>query len=843
MTACFRVVALAMGLFLNLPQPGAGVPPRCDQYGDPLPSDALARIGTGRFRHYGAIYSLAYSADGKLIAGGDSFEGAAESSIVVWEAATGRQLHRLEGYGHVVRGLAFAPDSRRLAAVCGDGALRIWDVNAEKVITTIKPKRSFSSAGFTRDGKVVAADENGVGLWDTATGRPLGRLKGLTGALFSVAVSANDKQIASCDQNGLILLWDRARSKELRRFQISSRYGGYVAFSPDGKCLACGGEDAIYLWDMETGKELQRIKTLDWFLCSQPFLSGGRVLVSYKEDVVRFWDTAKGEEIRRVEKRRGRASALALSPDGKVVVTSGEGEASIRLWDAETAKPMPRPVGHEFPVVSVSFAPDGKTVATASNESIFRLWEAASGAAQRTFKAEENYVRCLAFSPDGATLTSGGVFNFGGLNQPVALWDVKTGRRLRGFGNKGMGSKRVAFSADGTTLAASLLDNQVVLWDVARGTPRPHAFIGKMDALSSNLLQYVPFALAPDGKSLAVANPDLLLWDTVKGRQRFRVADARDREKAYPLDEPADFSPDGRRIATLNGNTICVREVRTGRVVRSFEGHRDGVLYAAFSWDGRLLASAGRDRTIRLWDLATGREQRTFRGHPASIWCVAFAPDGERLVSGSGDMTALIWSLKEYRPVDKPRPRSSAKELESLWGKLADKDAVAAEQAVWDFVLAADRGVAFLKEHLIPVRPVPAERLAAVVADLDSERFEVREKAQADLIHLGEAAIPLLRKTRDRGRPSLELRRRVEFILAHLEEWDRTFEGMRALRAIDVLEHSNSDAARTMLVSLASGVAESRLTSEAKAALKRIDRRFAQKRKTPYRSLAVESES
>jgi WD40 repeat protein len=823
MRAWFRLAALTMGLLLHLPQLGAAEPPRYDQYGDLLPPDALARIGSQRLRHYAAIYSLAYSADGKLIAGGDSFERGSESSIVVWDA-TGRQLHRLEGYGHVVRGLAFAPDGRMLAAVCGDGSLRIWVVNTEKVIATIKPLRSFSAAAFLQDGTVVAADGQGIGLWDASTGRPLGRLEGLQGALFRVAMSPNDKQIASCDQNGLILLWDRETRKVLGRFQIQSRYGGYPAFSPDGKRLACGGEDALYLWDLATGKELLRIRTPDWFLSSQPFLSDGKVLVSYKEHAVRFWDTAKGEEIRRIEGHRGRVAALALSPDGKIVVTGDSNEASIRLWDAATGKPKPRPVGHELPVTSVSFAPDGKKVATASNELMFRLWDAASGRVVRTFNhSEDNCIRSVAFSPDGASLASAR-FEIAGSGQPVSLWEIKTGRRLRGFGKEGEGSKQVAFSDDGTTLAASLHYNHVVLWDVARGKPQPHPFIGNLNVTISSM-PYAPFVLSPDGKTLAVANPDLLMWDTVNGKQRFAVADRRGRATANPPEIPADFSPDGRRLVTLEDQTVRVRETLSGRVVRTLRGHTDSVFCAAFSRDGRLLASAGRDRTVRLWDLATGKEQRIFRGHEGWIWCVAFAPGGQRIVSGSSDMTALIWSLKETRQVQATRPHLSAKELESRWGKLAGADAEAAEQAIWDFVLAGNAGVAFLKERLGPVLPVSAERFATLFANLDSKSFEVRDKAQTDLIHLGEAAIPLLRKARDQGQPTLERRRRIEQILAQIDE----SEVSRELRAIDVLEHSDSASARPMLERLAGGVAESRQTSAAKAALKRLDRRSARK--------------
>jgi WD40 repeat protein len=824
MTAHFQLVALTMGLLLNVPHLGAGAPPRCDQYGDPLPPGALVRIGTTRFRHYASIYSLAYSADGKLIAGGDSFEGAAESSIVVWDAATGRQLHRLEGHGHVVRALAFSPDSNRLAAACGDGSLRIWDVNAEKLIATLKG--SFDSAVFTRDGKVViGADGDGAGLWDAATGRPLMRLAGLSGRLFSVAVSPDDKQIASCNQNGLILLWDRMTGKELRPFKIDSRFGGYVAFSPDGKRLACGGEETIGLWDVGTGKEVWRIKTPDWRLFSQPFLAGGKVIVSY-DDAVRFWDVDKGKEIRRIKIRRGRVPAMALSPDGKIVVTASNQDAAVRRWDTGTGQELQPAPGQNSPISSLCFSPDGKSLVAASREPIGRLWDTASGKLIRTFTAEGEPIWHLAFSPDGATLAGTIPNEPGGSTFPISLWDMKTGQLLCLLGKKGQGSADVAFSADGATLAANLSDASVVLWDLATRKPRFHPFKGERNPLLSSFSQYTAFVLDPESKSLALAcfrkvRAHLVLWDAVRGRQRFAIP-IREEQSAYCPEVPKDFSPDGRRIATRHDKVVRIREAASGSIVRTLEGQGKVVLCAAFSPDGRFLASAGDDHIIRLWDLATGRERQTLHGHQDDICCLTFSPDGLRLASGSYDMTALIWSLKQDHSVRTPRPRLSAKDLESLWSKLGEKDAAAAEQAVWVLVLAGDTAVAFLKEHIHPVCPVPAGRFAALVADLDSEHFDAREKAQTELILMGEAAIPLLRKVRDQGRPSLELRRRVEQILAQLDE----SEVMQALRAIDVLEHSDSKSARPVLERLAGGVAEARLTSAAKASLKRLDRRL-----------------
>ncbi len=386
----------------------------------------------------------------------------------------------------------------------------------------------------------------------------------------------------------------------------------------------------------------------------------------------------------------------------------------------------------------------------------------------------------------------------------------------------------MVFSADGTTLAANLGDARIVLWDANTGKTRPHPFKGKPNPFASSLEQYSEFVLAPDGKALIVAcyhnaHAYLVLWDTAKGVQRFAIR-TREGNITYSPEVPADFSSDGRRIATLRDKVVQVREAASGQVVRTFEGHGDAVLCAAFSPDSRFLVSAGHDRIIRLWDMATGKQQRQWQGHQGAISCVAFSPDGKRLASGSDDITALIWRINEGQSGDKPRLRLSKEQFNTLFSKLNGTDAASVEKDIWDLVLASDRAVELLKDSLHPVKPIAVERVADLVAKLDSDNFATREKAQNDLLNCGEGAMSVLRKTLRQDRPSLELRRRIEHILALFNEWDTTAEGRRMLRILDVLEHIDTPSARHLLERLAGGVVEARLTREAKACLARLAR-------------------
>jgi hypothetical protein len=156
-------------------------------------------------------------------------------------------------------------------------------------------------------------------------------------------------------------------------------------------------------------------------------------------------------------------------------------------------------------------------------------------------------------------------------------------------------------------------------------------------------------------------------------------------------------------------------------------------------------------------------------------------------------------------------------DLEKLVPALESRDARVAFRASIDLVSAGDHCLPLLRKSLPPMDPPDAERLGALLADLDSEQFALRTKAALELEQLGEAARPGLRKLID-GTPSEESLRRAEQILAKLEGSPR----LRAVRAVEVLEHIATREARDMLKKLASGVQEARLTREAKAALERL---------------------
>jgi WD40 repeat protein/serine/threonine protein kinase len=552
----------------------------------------------------------------------------------LWRLCRDSSLHTLAGHTRGVNAVRFSPDGKMIASASNDGTVRLWDVGTRREIVPLRGhEESVNSLAFAPDGKTLAtAGYDGlIILWDMASRQRVDSLRP-KGGLTGVAFTPDGKILASCNADGRITRWDVTSRQEVDT--LSGYSWSRVAFSPDGRFLAAGSYDStVRLWELATRKE-NSLRGHTAYVIGLAFSPNGKALASAGNDAtVRLWDLATKQEVYTLRGHTAPIDSLAYSPDGKILVTGG-GDSTVKLWDMTSWQEVRTLRGHTSPVTAVAFSPDGETLVTGSWDNTIKLWDIATKGEPNFLAGHEGSVYSLTFSPDGRTLASGG-----GYDQTVKLWDLASGRQVALTGNQGQ-VWSVAFSPSGHTLATtSRGDRTVRLWDVA--TRRQLArFAHQFDVRWA--------AFSADGKMVIANDGDRLrLWDIATGRER-----------AAPLPGCRyAFSPDGKTLAIGGADgTIRLWDIRSWETIAALAGHpaitegraahtADAISGLAFSPDGQMLASTGRDLTVRLWNLATGREIACLKGHTDSIWTVAFAPDGKTVATCSRDGTVKLWNL------------------------------------------------------------------------------------------------------------------------------------------------------------------------------------------------------
>jgi WD40 repeat protein len=817
---------------------------RTDNYGDPLPPGALARLGTVRLRHPGTIIAVTYSPDGKLLASGGW-----DKVVRLWDSKTGKQVRTLSGLrGTAVRSLSFSPDGKILAAGVWDDVVRIWDVASGRQVRQLgKKTEDLCWLAFSPDGKTLAVSSHDtVRLWETAGWRERKPLQAKGGRVQAVAFSADgkyllggevggvsswnlaaggvrvfhlgkgtycaaisrngDKVAASGSRGGGVVLWDGHTGKELQRFHgppRRRREGGATAvqFSPDGKTLAASGWDGfVLIWDVRSGKLLHQFGRGEADFWHVAFAPGGKVLACAAERAVRLWDTATGKELLLPGAPCRAIESVTFTPDGKHIAW-GEGNL-VRFTDVVSLKEVRRFQSDQETVSRIVFAPDGKTFATEDGGRTVRLWETATG---RSFRAWVNALivksdvggearEPLRVTPDLKRIiiwhTPEYDWSEGGITEEdlgVAVKEAGTGKLVLNFRRAEGGFGVVDVSPAGNLLALA-----------ARGR------ISNGSELASRLLT--------DGQTI-------LLHDATTGKELCRLKGPR------AVVKRVRFSPDGRALlAACENGDLCVWELASARERLRLNPHAGKSFGMTCSADGQLVATWAGEGPVCLWDLATGQKLKALDGHRGGVCQAAFSPDGSLLATAGKDATGLLWDLSGLRGKTRPRPiHLAAKDLDRLTVELGSPDAAVAWRAILKLEAAGRQALPYLEQRLRAKRP-NAEEIAKLIGDLGSSKFAVREKAERELAEIIDFAAPALRRVLKNG-PTLEVRRRVERLLAQRSGGLWRGRSLHVVRAIEALERIGTAEAKQALKELAASKPEDRLSREAMAALGRLARK------------------
>ncbi|MGC9528217.1 MAG: protein kinase domain-containing protein [Limnospira sp.] len=286
--------------------------------------------------------------------------------------------------------------------------------------------------------------------------------------------------------------------------------------------------------------------------------------------------------------------------------------------------------GHRDAVTSVAFSPDGKTLASGSQDLTIEIWKADAGKRWYTLTGHENWVTSVAFSPDGQTLASGS------RDKTVEIWDLKKGKRWYTLVGHGDVVEGVAFSPDGQTLASASRDKTVEIWDLKKGK-RWYTLSGHGDRVYG-------VAFSPDGQTLASASRDqtVRLWDLKRSRELATLDGGPDWVRTVA------FSPDGRVLAggCRDGSIrLWQNQGDSWQLWRTLRADDTDIFAIAFSPDGSQLVAGNRRGHVDLWQVNSGTLLETISAHSGDVLSVAFSPDGNTLASGGFDRLVKLWNL------------------------------------------------------------------------------------------------------------------------------------------------------------------------------------------------------
>ncbi|MDX2466495.1 MAG: WD40 repeat domain-containing protein, partial [Acidimicrobiia bacterium] len=578
---------------------------------DPITGDARFELSTPVGES--EILAVAVSPDGTLIAtGGES------GQVVLWDGASGAQVHALGSVVDDVVSLEFSSDGGLVAALApGPRQIRVWDVVERRVVADAHaaagefhgPKEAIA---FNPSGTLLAVTVEGeVWILDIATGDWVATLTGHDSLVTSVAFVGDGRTVVSGSMDDTFRFWDPVSGAELA--SVDAGVGQIVTLdvSEDGRWLLTGGDGgAVRLWELQSNgarpvADLQGMRSM---VANVAFDSSATLGAAVDTDgVVLTWDISA---VGRGEVASWPAEGpIAFSDDGKRLAVAGPDGRDVVIVDTEDWEPV-LTLEDVVPYVGDDYPAHG---------------------------SEWGLLQGVTFDPSGSLLATT-TYGYEEVPGSVTVWDGKSGEIIGVLVEHPLLRGTLVFSGDGMRGAVATCkewESSAVVWHVGTGDS---VFAVPDSACGTSV------ALDPRGELLAVqqtdvaSGPNVQVWNVDTGELVMEVT-----HRAQWIGA-VDFNPTGDRLLTAGRDgSLRIWDLANGGLVALLEGHTGPVEGAGWSTDGGTIFSASLDGTARLWDSTTGEMHLQLSGLEEFPY-VSLSPDGRWLATSAGGV-AKVWAL------------------------------------------------------------------------------------------------------------------------------------------------------------------------------------------------------
>ena len=511
-----------------------------------------------------------------------------------------------------IRTVRFSPDSKTIATGSWSGNLKLWKLDGTlcKILEYHQKKahnKSVNALYFSSDGEIIASasDDKTVKLWKQ-NGTFLKTLHGHQSVVWDVSISPDNQMIASASNDETVKLWSR-NGKLLKTFKGHNNAVRAVAFSNDGSILASASEDGtVKLWQLGATESLTILKHSFDKLHGVIFNpNDNTILTARGYGNVTFW--TKDGTYKKIETLHSEPiNTFKFSPDGKLIVSTAiDGTVRISRADGTKLKLLKRHIGElkQNYVQAVSFSPDSQILVTGDTTGKIEIRKR-DGTLLETIPGEKNPVVGLGFFTSDSD-----IFASGSLDGTVKLWNIDGSLKETLLDDDKLEVSRVAFSPDKDQQIIAAVINQKI-------SPQT-------DHCKENLYNSSPWKLKFNNLMTGVS--DKLSEMLNRG--------SKDR-KIHPKTRPKTY----KGIVKLWD--------RDGKLLADFTAHCDFVNAIAFSRDGKSIATASNDQTVKIWKTDDWKEKPTiFYGHNDRVIRLAFSPDGKKIASASEDKIVLLWDI------------------------------------------------------------------------------------------------------------------------------------------------------------------------------------------------------